>query len=134
MKKKLRIAIISIALLISILILPILFISLKEVNTKIFNPIIQKQFKKFVSNLELQVTSIKIFLDLRKLNLYLKIIEPQVSDADNTARFSQVNVNLSILAFFQKKFLLDTIVLDLKRTEIRRLIVLLDKLFPELML
>ena len=51
MKKKLRIAIISIALLISILILPILFISLKEVNTKIFNPIIQKQFKKFVSNL-----------------------------------------------------------------------------------
>ena len=78
---KLRIAFISIALLVSIIVLPILFISLKEVNTKIFNSIIQKQFKKFVPNLELQVTSIKIFLDLKKFNLQLKIIEPQVSDA-----------------------------------------------------
>ena len=100
MKKKLRIAFISIALLVSIIVLPILFISLKEVNTKIFNPIIQKQFKKFVPNLELQVTSIKIFLDLIKFNLQLKIIEPQVSDADNTARFSQVNVHLSISSLY----------------------------------
>ena len=124
MKKKLRIAFISIALLVSIIVLPILFISLKEVNTKIFNPIIQKQFKKFVPNLELQVTSIKIFLDLIKFNLQLKIIEPQVSDADSTARFSQVNVHLSILALLKKKKPLTTLDVDLKRTEIRKLLVL----------
>ena len=128
MKKKLRVVFFSvIALLVSIVVLPILFISLKAVNTKIFNPIIQKQFKKFVPSLELQVTSVKIFLDLKTFNLHIKIIEPQVSDADNTARFLQVSANLSTFAFFQKKFPLTALDVDLKRTEIKRVFALVGQ-------
>ncbi len=132
MKKKLRIAFIFITLLLSITVAPILLISFKEINTNIFNSIIQKQFKKFIPNLELKVKSVKIFLDLKKLNLHIKAIEPQISDGatvgvNSIARFYQANTRLSILAFFQKKFPLNNVDIELKRTEIRRVLVLVGK-------
>ena len=65
----------------------ILYISTIGIETNLFNSLVQNKIKNYNQNIVLSFTKAKLLLDLKSLNLKVKLIEPKITSKNNEIFF-----------------------------------------------
>ena len=86
-------------LLVTITVFSLFFLSFYVLETDYFNSTIQAKVKAFNPNLNLEFQKTNILLDLKKLELKVKIKNPKINLANTSADLNKLNLNISINIF-----------------------------------
>ncbi len=119
-----------ILVLITFAILSLFFLSFYGLKTDYFNSTIQAKVKAFNPNLNLEFQKTNILLDLKKLELKVKIKNPKINLANTSADLNKLNLNISIKHFLKGKFALQRGEVELIKTDIKQFIKLANQIKP----
>ena len=108
-----------ILVLITFTILSLFFLSFYGLETDYFNSTIQAKVKAFNPNLNLEFQKTNILLDLKKLELKVKVKNPKINLHNTSANLSKLNLNISIKHFLKGNFALQRGELELAKTDIK---------------
>jgi len=113
----------TIIILLSLIILIIFYLSIFGVETKSFNNLIEDKVKNYNQNLIFKFNNAKLLLDLRKLDLKVKLIQPRVISKNKNIEllFEKVNSNLSLVSYIKGEFGLKNVDIKLKKVELKKL-------------
>ena len=113
----------TIIILLSLIILIIFYLSIFGVETKSFNNLIENKVKNYNQNLIFKFNNAKLLLDLRKLDLKVKLIQPRVISKNKNIEllFEKVNSNLSLVSYIKGEFGLKNVDIKLKKVELKKL-------------
>ena len=115
--------------LILILIFTFLFyLSFFGVETKVFNKIIQNKIKSIDPNLILLFSKTKIVLDIRAAQLKIRFVDSKFGVSNNKILLNKLNSSISIKSILEKKFPLKNVEVDIKNTEILKIIDISSKI------
>ena len=78
----------SILTLLILVFIAIFYLSIYGLNTSYFNKIIQEQVKKTDKNINLEFQKTKILLNLKQLNINLKIVNPSLNYKKKCSKFN----------------------------------------------
>ena len=117
-------------ILITFVILSLSFLSFYGLETDYFNSIIQTKVKSYNPNLNLEFQKTYILLDLKKLELKVKVKNPKINLHNTSANLSKLNLNISIKHFLKGNFALQRGELGLTKTDIKQLIKLANLIQP----
>ena len=117
-------------ILITFVILSLSFLSFYGLETDYFNSIIQTKVKSYNPNLNLEFKKTYILLDLKKLELKVKVKNPKINLHNTSANLSKLNLNISIKHFLKGNFALQRGELGLTKTDIKQLIKLANLIQP----
>ena len=108
-------------ILLGIVISIILYLSTVGIETKSFNNLIKDKIKNYNQNLLLKFDKVKLLLDLKKLDLKIKLIQPKIGSKNNELLFEKVNSNLSLKSYIKGEFAIKNIELKLSKIELKKL-------------
>jgi hypothetical protein len=108
----------------------LLFLSFYGLETDYFNSTIQSKAKAFNPNLNLEFQKTNILLDLKKLELKVKIKNPKINLANTSADLNKLNLNISIKHFLKGNFALQRGEVELVKTDIKQFIKLANQIKP----
>ena len=83
--------------LIGIIVSFIIYLSTHGIETKSLNNLIRHEVKNYNQNLVLKFTKVKLLLDIKKLNLKAKLIQPKLILENNELIFDKINSNISLI-------------------------------------
>ena len=95
------------------------FLLFYGLETDYFNSIIQKKVSTFNPNLNLEFQKTNILLDLKKLELKVKVKNPKINLHNTSANLSKLNLNISIKHFLKGNFALQRGEMELTKTDIK---------------
>ena len=98
------------------------FLSFYGLETEYFNTIIQKKVKEFNPSIDLKFQDTKILLDLKKIELKIKIQDPIIYFNKRKIELNKLNLNISIRALLKKEFALQHSEIGLIKIDIKKLI------------
>ena len=112
-----------IIILFSLIILIIFYLSVFGVETKSFNNFVEDKVKNYNQNLIFKFNKAKLLLDLRKLELKVKLIQPTVISKNKNIEllFEKVNLTLSLLSYIKGELGIKSVDLKLKKVELKKL-------------
>jgi len=87
----------------SLLIFFIFYLSTFGIETSKFNNIIIKEIKKKDPNIKLRINKIKVKFDVRKFQIYLKTLEPQIIYQDVEIPIKEINIYSKIISILKSK-------------------------------
>ena len=88
------------------------YLSYFGIETKSFNSAIKKEILSKNKDLDIELKSIKILLDLKNLSINLKTSDPKLFFSENQLKLSEIVTNLTLKSIFDRNFIID----DLKIT------------------
>ena len=121
-------------IILSISILIILYLSFFGIETKRFNSQISQKVKTINKNLEIDLKSIKISLDLFKFKIYAKTVGPKIKSKDKVLEIENIKTQISLNFLIKDEFSLENLEISTKSIEIKKLVSFLRSLkqTPEL--
>jgi len=117
-------------ILVAITVFTLFYLSFYGLETDYFNSTIQNKVKTINSNFDLEFQKINIILDLKKLELKVKVTKPRINFNNTSTDLSKLNLNISIKSFFKNEFALQRGEAGLVKTDIKQLIELANQLKP----
>ena len=99
----------------------ILYLSTFGIETTSFNNLIADKVKKYNQNLLLKFDKVKLLLDLKKLDLKVKFIQPSIISKNNKLLLEIVNSNLSLKSYIKGEFAVKNVELKLSNVELKKL-------------
>ena len=89
-------------LLITIAVFSLFFLSFYGLKTDYFNSTIQNKVKTINPNFNLEFQKTNILLDLKKLELKVKVTKPKINFKNTSTDLSKLNLNISIQSFLKE--------------------------------
>jgi len=117
-------------LLVIITVFSLFFLSFYGLETDYFNSTIQNKVKTINHNFNLEFQKTNILLDLKKLELKVKIVKPKINFNNKSTDLSKLNLNISIKSFLKNEFALQRGEVELVKTDIKQLIELTNQIKP----
>ena len=108
-------------ILLGIVISIILYLSIVGIETKSLNNLIENKVKNYNQNFLLKFDKARLFLDLKNLDLKVKLIEPKIISKKNELLLEKVTSNLSLKSYLKGEFALENIELKLSKVELKKL-------------
>jgi len=116
--------------LIVITVFTLFYLSFYGVETDYFNSTIQNKVKTINPNLDLKFQKINILLDLKKLELKVKVTKPKINFNNISTDLNKLNLSISIKSFLKDEFALQSGEAALAKTDIKQLIELANHVKP----
>ena len=110
-----------------LLFLAISYLSFFGYETDRFNKIIKSEFKKSNDDINLDFERISILLDVKKLVLFVKFINPNLSYLKTSIPLKSLRTNIDVGFLTEKKFVIKKIVLATKYLDLNKFKPLLKK-------
>ena len=98
----------------------ILYISTIGIETNLFNSLVQNKIKNYNQNIVLSFTKAKLLLDLKSLNLKVKLIEPKITSKSSEIVFDKVNSIISLRSYLKNEFPIKNIELKTHKIELNK--------------
>ena len=117
-------------LLVIITVFSLFFLSFYGLETDYFNSTIQAKVKAFNPNLNLEFQKTNILLDLKKLELKVKVKNPKINLVNTSTDLNKLNLNISIKHFLKGDFALQRGEVELIKTDIKQFIKLANQIKP----
>ena len=111
----------SLILLLFIIFIFMAYLSYFGIETNKFNTLIQEKANEINQNVKLDFEKSKIYLNLKELNLVVKLKKSKVLIQDNRINLSKLNLYLSIKSFFSSNFLLKRVEIAFTKNHIKDL-------------
>ena len=111
----------SLILLLFIIFIFMAYLSYFGIETNKFNTLIQEKANEINQNVKLDFEKSKIYLNLKELNLVVKLKKSKVLIQDNEVNLSKLNLYLSIKSFFSSNFLLKRVEIAFAKNHIKDL-------------
>ena len=121
-------------ILVAITVFTLFYISFYGLETDYFNSTIQNKIKTINPNIDLEFKKTNILLDLKKLELKVKVTKPKINFNNTSTDLNKLNLNISIKSFLKKEFALQRGEVGLAKTNIKQLIELANQVKPSLFL
>ena len=106
------------------------YLSFYGLETDYFNSTIQNKVKTINPYLNLEFQKTNILLDLKKLELKVKVTKPKINFNNASTDLSKLNLNISIRSFLKNEFALQRGEIGLVKTDIKQLITLANQIKP----
>ena len=87
----------------------ILYLSTIGIETNLFNSLVQNKLKNYNQSIVLNFSKAKLLLDLKSLNLKVKLIEPKIMSKNNEIIFDKVNSRISLRSYLKNEFAIKNI-------------------------
>ena len=87
----------------------ILYLSTIGIETNLFNSLVQNKLKNYNQSIVLNFSKAKLLLDLKSLNLKVKLIEPKITSKSSEIIFDKVNSIISLRSFLKNEFAIQNI-------------------------
>ena len=117
-------------ILVAITVFTLFYLSFYGLETDYFNSTIQNKVKTINPNLDLEFQKTNILLDLKKLELKVKVTKPKINFNNTSTDLSKLNLNISIKSFLKNEFALQRGEVGLAKTDIKQLIELANQVKP----
>ena len=117
-------------LIIIVAALSLFFLSFYGLETDYFNSTIQNKIKTVNPNFNLEFQKTNILLDLKKLELKVKVIKPKINFKNTSSDLTKLNLNISIQSFLKDEFALLGGEIGLVKTDMKELIKLTNQVKP----
>jgi len=98
----------------------ILYLSTIGIETNLFNTLVKNKIKNYNQNIVLSFTKAKLLLDLKSLNLKVKLIEPKITSKNNEIIFDKVNSRISLRSYLKNEFAIKNIELKTHKVELNK--------------
>ena len=137
MSKFIKFLLYSIVILFVIWTFLAIFLSQIGLETKRFNPIIIKQVKKYNDNLNLDIKTVKIYLNISNLTnpkIKVKFKDPTLILGKNKIGFESIITEINILSYFRNNFVIDELFILTKDNKIKDLILIAALKKPSLII
>ena len=125
MTKFIKFLLYSIVILFVICAFLAIFLSQIGLETKRFNPIIINQVKKYNDNLNLDIKTVKIYLNISNLTnpkIKVKFKDPTLILGKNKIGLESIRTEINILSYFRNNFVIDEFFILTKNNKIKDLI------------
>ena len=122
MPKFIKFLLYSIVILLAIWALLVIFLSQIGLETKRFNPIIIDQVKKYDDNLNLDIKTVKIYLNISSLTnpkIKVKFKDPTIILGKNKIRLKTIRTEINILSYLRNNFVIDEFFVLTKDNQIK---------------
>ena len=110
-----------------LLILIIFYLSFFGYETQKFNKLIQSEIKKSDKNIDLSFKKISVLLDIKKLTLFVRFIEPNLNYYKVLIPLEYLRTDLDLEKLFDKKVEVKRIIASTKKVDIVKIKPLLRK-------
>ena len=117
-------------ILVIFIIFSLFFLSFYGLETDYFNSTIQNKVKTINPNFNLEFQKTNILLDIKKLELKVKVTRPKINFNNTSTVLSKLNLNISIKSFLKNEFALQRGEIGLIKTDIKQLIELTNQIKP----
>ena len=121
---------IFLSLLFAVIILIIIYLSTIGIETSSFNGIIKNKVRNFNEDINLKFTKAKLLLDIKSLDLKIRLIKPIIESKENKINFDNINSIISIKSYLNNEFALKKIKLKTKKIEIREFAKFIRSTYP----
>ena len=108
----------------------ILYLSTIGIETNLFNTLVKNKIKNYNQNIVLSFTKAKLLLDLKSLNLKVKLIEPKIMSKNNEIIFDKVNSRISLRSYLKNEFAIKNVELKTHKVELNKLIKFMSSVNP----
>ena len=106
-------------ILISILFLSVVYLSTVGVETSKFNNIIINTIKKKDPNIQLSLNNIKVKFDIRKIQIYLSTVQPQLIYQNIQVPIKEINLYTKIISILKAKNEINQAIVSLENFKIK---------------
>jgi len=110
----------------------IIYLSYFGLDTDKFDDLIKKQANNVSQNVKLEFKKTKIYLNIKELNLVVKLQSPQVIIQSNEIELSKLDLFLSLKSFFSSDFLLKRAEIAFVKNDIKDLTKITNIFLPKL--
>ncbi len=117
-------------ILVVITVFTLFYLSFYGLETDYFNQTIQNKVKTINPNFDLEFQKTNILLDLKKLELKVKVTKPKINFNNTSTYLSKLNLNISVKSFLKNEFALQRGEVGLVKTDIKKLIELTNQVKP----
>ena len=117
-------------ILILLTVFSLFFLSFYGLKTEYFNTTIQEKVREFNPDIDFKFKDTKILLDLKKIELKIKIQNPIIYFNKREVKLNKLNLNISIRLLLKNKFALQHSEIGLIKTDIKKLIELVNQIKP----
>ena len=93
-------------IIVAITVFTLFYVSFYGLETDYFNPTIQNKIKTINPNFDLEFQKTNILLDLKKLELKVKVTKSKINFNNRSVNLSKLNLNISIKSFLKNEFAL----------------------------
>ena len=101
-------------ILISAFVLIVAFLSTFGVETAKFNNIVIKEIKKKDPNIQLSLDKIKVKFDIKKIQLYLSTVKPQIIFQDIRIPINEIKLYSKIISILKSKSEINRVIVSLE--------------------
>jgi len=98
----------------------ILYLSTIGIETNSFNSFVQNKLKNYNQSIVLNFSKAKLLLDLKSLNLKVKLIEPKITSKSNEIIFDKINSSISLRSYLKNEFAIKNIELKTHKIELKK--------------
>ena len=117
-------------ILLAFTIFSLFYLSFYGLETDYFNSNIQNKVRKFNPNFNLEFEKINVLLDLKKLELKVKVKKPKMNFNNSLTDLSKLNLYISIKSFFKDEFALQRGEIGFAKIDIKQLIQIVNQIKP----
>jgi len=114
-------------ILVAITVFTLFYLTFYGLETDYFNSTIQNKVKTINPNFDLEFQKTNILLDLKKLELKVKITKPKINLNNTSTDLSKLNLNISVKSFLKNEFALQHGEVGLSKIDIKQLIELANQ-------
>ena len=114
-------------ILLAFTVFSLFYLSFYGLETDYFNSTIQNKVKKINPNFNLEFQKTNILLDLKKLELKVKVTKPKINFNNLSTDLSKLNLNISVKSFLKNEFALQHGEVELSKIDIKQLIELANQ-------
>jgi len=114
-------------ILVAITVFTLFYLSFYGLKTNYFNSTIQNKVKTINPNFDLEFQKTNILLDLKKLELKVKVTKPKINFNNTSTDLSKLNLNISVKSFLKNEFALQHGEVGLAKIDIKQLIELANQ-------
>ncbi len=118
--------------LIILIITALVYLSYFGIETNKFNLEIKKQIKNKYDFVDLNLSKIKLFLNLKDFSIKLQTRDIDLNIYNNKIKINELSTKLSIVSYFNNKFAIENFQLNTEETEINSLINITRKFYNNL--
>ena len=100
----------------------LIYLSIYGIETTKFNSLIKNEIKSYNNKLDIKLKSVKLLLDLKKLSINIKSLDPVIIYNDKNIDLKQLSTIFSIDSYIKKNYGFKNLNISTKDTNIKDLI------------
>ena len=116
--------------LLSIFFIAIFYLSTIGIETNSFNNLIRNKLKNYNEDVDLKFSKAKLLLDIKSLNLKIKLINPKIESKKKEITFYNISSVISLKSYLNNDFAIKNIKLKTNKVELTELIKFIRLTYP----